>query len=83
MISEVIHYSRGYGSDRSTTGYITTFYGSHINWCSERQATTAASTLEAEYIAASEATKDVIWLQNLLGELGLAQKDLTTLHMDN
>ena len=68
---------------RSTTGYLATLYGSPINWCSKRQATTAASTMEAEYIAASEATKDTIWLRNLLGELGLIQDRPTTVYVDN
>jgi len=58
------------------SGYLATLYGSPINWCSKRQATTAASTMEAEYIAASEPTKDIIWLRNLLGELGLIQDRL-------
>ncbi len=39
--------------------------------------------MEAEYIAASGATKDVVWLQNLLGELGLVQEGPTTLYVDN
>jgi len=39
--------------------------------------------MEAEYIAASEATKDTIWLRNLLGELGLIQDSPTTLYVDN
>ena len=68
---------------RSTTGYMAILYGSPINWCSRRQQTTAASTMEAEYIAGAEATKDVIWLRNFLDEIGLTQKCPTTLFIDN
>ena len=68
---------------RSTTGYIAKIYSSPINWCSRRQQTTAASTMEAEYIAGAEATKDVIWLRNLLAEIGLTQNGATTLFIDN
>ena len=68
---------------RSTTGYLAMLYGSPINWCSRRQQTTAASTMEAEYIAGAEATKDIVWLRNLLQELGLPQPGPTHLFCDN
>ncbi|UOH81729.1 hypothetical protein LQV05_004409 [Cryptococcus neoformans] len=68
---------------RSTTGYVTYFCGSPISWCSKRQRTTASSTMEAEYIAASEATREVIWLRNRLQELYLPQVGPSTLLVDN
>ncbi|KAK4389800.1 Retrovirus-related Pol polyprotein from transposon TNT 1-94 [Sesamum angolense] len=36
-----------------------------------KQATTADSTTEAEYIAASEAAKEVVWMKNYIQELGV------------
>jgi hypothetical protein len=39
--------------------------------------------MEAEYVAAAEETKDVIWLRSLLEELGLKQTTATTVHIDN
>lgn len=39
--------------------------------------------MEAEYIAASEATREVIWLRNLLQELYLPQVGPSTLLVDN
>lgn len=68
---------------RSTTGYVSFFLGSPINWTSKRQATVSSSSMEAEYVAAAEATKDVIWLRSLLEELGLKQTKATTLYIDN
>ena len=68
---------------RSTAGYLAMLYGSPINWCSCRQQTTAASTMEAEYIAGVEATKDVIWLRSLLTELGIEQTGPKQLYCDN
>ncbi|OWZ33152.1 hypothetical protein C356_05475 [Cryptococcus neoformans c45] len=68
---------------RSTSGYVTYFCGSPVSWCSKRQRTTASSTMEAEYIAASEATREVIWLRNLLQELYLPQVGPSTLLVDN
>jgi hypothetical protein len=36
---------------RSTTGWVVTMYGGTVSWSSKKQATTAASTMEAEYQA--------------------------------
>jgi len=49
---------------RSTSGYIWT--NGPITWCSQRQKTVALSTTVAEYIAASKATKEAVWLRSLL-----------------
>ncbi|KAL0293383.1 UNVERIFIED_CONTAM: Retrovirus-related Pol polyprotein from transposon TNT 1-94 [Sesamum radiatum] len=40
-------------------------------WKSSKQDTTADSTKEAEYIAASEATKEAVWMKNYIQELGV------------
>ncbi|GJX19059.1 retrovirus-related pol polyprotein from transposon TNT 1-94 [Tanacetum coccineum] len=42
----------------------------------------AMSTTEAEYVAAAQASKEVVWLKMLLEELGLAQEKIT-LFCDN
>ena len=39
--------------------------------------------MEAEYIAAAEATRDVTWVRSLIGELGFKLTVPTTLHVDN
>ena len=41
------------------------------------------SSTEAEYIAATEACKEVLWLQMFLDELGFAPTEATTLQCDN
>ena len=43
----------------------------------------ALSTVEAEYIALSQATQEAIWLQRLLEEVGESTKDGTTIMEDN
>ena len=58
---------------KSTTGYIFTFAGAAISWVPRLQKVVALSTTEAEYIAATEACKELIWLQRLMGELGTEQ----------
>jgi hypothetical protein len=56
---------------RSTTGYLFMMGGGAISWSSKRQATVAASTVEAEYMAAAAAVKEGLWVRNLAMELGL------------
>ena len=51
---------------KSTSGYVVTFGGGAISWRSVKQSSIADSTLEVEYIAASEAAKEVVWLKNFL-----------------
>ena len=56
-------------SRKSTSGYVFTFGGGDISWQSVEQSSIADSTMEAEYIAASEATKEAVWLKNFLMDL--------------
>ncbi|XP_070008735.1 secreted RxLR effector protein 161-like [Nicotiana sylvestris] len=57
---------------RSTTGYVFTFARAPVSWKSTLQSTVALCTIEAEYMAITEAMKEAIWLQGLLKELGIA-----------
>lgn len=54
---------------KSTTGFVFIFNGGAITWSSKRQPTVAASTTEAEYMAAASATKEALWLRKLLFDL--------------
>ena len=60
---------------RSTTGYVFTLGGTAISWASKLQKVVALSTTEAEYVAVTEASKEMVWLQNFLRELGNEHKD--------
>ena len=57
--------------------------GSSVSWSSKRQPTVALSTVEAEYMASSNATKEAIWLRVLLEDMGFPQTTATLIHADN
>jgi hypothetical protein len=61
---------------RSTTGWVVTMYGLAVSWSSKKQATTAASTMEAEYQACGAAARAFRGLSLLiLGELASLSGD--------
>lgn len=63
---------------RSTTGHIFYLNQCPITWCSQKQETVALSSCEAEFMAATEAAKQAIWLQELMEEItGQACKKVT------
>jgi hypothetical protein len=62
-------------SRRSTTWYVFTIGGIVVSWISKLQKVVAPSTTEAEYVAATEASKEMIWLQRFMEELGKKQEN--------
>ena len=58
-------------SRKSTSGYVFNLGGGVFSWRSVKQSSIADSTMETEYIAASKATKEAIWLKNFLMDLGV------------
>ncbi|KAG9446257.1 hypothetical protein H6P81_012385 [Aristolochia fimbriata] len=55
---------------RSTSGYVFTVGGTAVSWVSKLQKVVALSSTEAKYVAATEASKEYIWLKSLMNELG-------------
>ena len=58
------------GDRKSTSGFLVKYRGTAVGWKTGKQSSVALSTLEAEYIGAATATKEVIWLRRLIEELG-------------
>ncbi|KAH9659037.1 Integrase catalytic domain-containing protein [Citrus sinensis] len=48
---------------KSTTSYVFTLAGAAVSWVSKLQTVVALSTTEAEYMAATQACKEAIWIQ--------------------
>ncbi|MCO5568331.1 hypothetical protein L7F22_022030 [Adiantum nelumboides] len=59
---------------KSTSGYAFTLAGGAVSWRFRLQKIVALSTTEAEYISATEASKEAIWLARLCSKFGLPDK---------
>ena len=59
---------------KSTTGFVFTLGGTAISWTSNLQKIIILSTIEAKYVAATKAGKEMIWLHGFLNELGKKQE---------
>jgi hypothetical protein len=68
---------------RSIGGYIWTLGYGALSWGARKQKTVAASSCEAEYVAAFEAAKECIWLRALLLAIGFLKPGPTKLLCDN
>jgi hypothetical protein len=68
---------------RSTSGYISTLNGGALSWKCRQQKSVATSTSEAEYVAASRASDDILYLRRVLEEAGHKQVTPTPLYEDN
>ena len=64
---------------RSTGGFVFIFAGGAISWSCKLQETVALSSTEAEYMAATQATKEAIWIGKLLQELNYLKKETITI----
>lgn len=68
---------------KSTTGFCFSLGSGVINWCSKKQEIIAQSTAEAEFIAATAAANQAIWLRKILQDLCLKQQESTQIFVDN
>jgi hypothetical protein len=68
---------------RSISGYVSILSGGATTWSSKKQPTVALSSMEAEYMALSNATRENIWIRSLFSELGQPIKSPTQIFVDN
>jgi len=67
----------------STTGVVFSYAKNLITWFSKQQITVALLTAESEYISLFEATKEAIWLRQLLTDIDSPISDATVINVDN
>ncbi|SOV04448.1 uncharacterized protein UDID_17091 [Ustilago sp. UG-2017a] len=80
----VAHSDANWASDatiqrRSTLGSVALVYGNPVAWKSATQKCVSLSAVEAEFIAATEATREVLFLKQLLRSIGIATGTPTVL----
>nr|GEU52384.1 retrotransposon protein, putative, Ty1-copia subclass [Tanacetum cinerariifolium] len=73
-------YAKDPNKGRYITGYAFLVQGCVVSWKATLQHVVALSTTESEYMALTEAVKEVIWLRGLLEELGV---ELNTVSNDD
>ena len=87
--NEVGHADADWGRDldfrRSTTGFVVLLNDAVVAWNSCKQPTVALSTMEAEYMALTDAAKEIKWIRQLFDELnyGIVPRPPTILKTDN
>ena len=65
------------------SGYVFLVNGGAISWSSKKQELVTLSTAESEYVAATYASKEALWLRRLIGELFKPVTEPTTLYSDS
>ena len=68
---------------KSTSGSLFICNGGAVSWKSFKQTVIVDSTMEAEYITASEAAKETFWYKKFAAELGVMSSDAIPLYCDN
>ena len=89
--SETKHVLEGYADadgsmaedQHAIMGYAFLIDGGTILWSLKHQEIVSLSTMESEYVAATQGSKEVLWLCSLISEVFRTIGDPTTLFSDN
>ena len=63
--------------------YFTFIGGNLVTWKSKKQNVVARSSAEAEYRGMAQGVCELLWLRNLLQDLGVKPKNVMQLYCDN
>jgi hypothetical protein len=84
---ELVGYTDADGSSQehrhAISGFAFLIDGAAVSWASRKQELVTLSTAEAEYVAATHAAKECIWLRRLIEPLFGPPPTPVTLHCDN
>ena len=76
----------GYGGEvgsRSRRGHMVLLAGCPILWTTRATSMVCQSTSEAEFVAANECVKDILWLRGILLEVGFSSRAPSVVFEDN
>ncbi|GJV97734.1 retrotransposon protein, putative, ty1-copia subclass [Tanacetum coccineum] len=70
---------------KSQTGYVFVLNGGDVDWKSTKQSIFATSSIDAEYIAAFNASKEAVWIRKFIYGLGVVPtiKEPINMYCDN
>ena len=68
---------------KAISGYAFIINGGAVSWSAKRQAIISLSMTESEYVAATYAAKEALWLRSLISQLFGITLNATTLFSDN
>jgi len=68
---------------RAISGYAFIINSGAVSWSAKRQEIVSLSTTESEYVAATHAAKEALWLRSLIQQLFNSKLNATTLFCDN
>ena len=68
---------------RAISGFVITIDGGAVSWMSKKQELVTLSTMEGEYVAATHAAKELLWLRHLIGDVFRLLRQPILLHCDN
>ena len=65
------------------SGHVFLIDGGAVSWLSKKQELVTLSTAEAEYVAATHAAKEALWLRQFIGEIFRPLRKLITIQSDS
>ena len=68
---------------KSTSGYVFSIGSGAVAWASKKQPIVTLSSAKAEYVAATAAACQTVWMRNVLEELLHEQNEATQIFCDN
>ncbi|THH14812.1 hypothetical protein EW146_g5573 [Bondarzewia mesenterica] len=68
---------------KAVSGYAFIIDGGAVSWSSKKQEIVSLSTTESEYVTATHAAKEALWLRSLISEILSPATTLTILFSDN
>lgn len=68
---------------KSLSGFVFLFDGAALSWSAKKQPIVTLSTAEAEYVAITHASRELVWIRNLISDIIYPLQRPTILFADN